>query len=214
LAFLNIDDSARRRRREQQVGLPTQKSGNLQHVTHLPDGDCLLPLVKIGEHRKAIIFFHQGQQREPFIDPGAPRIAQRGPVGFIKGPFKNNRQLWMFLREFREGGGGSATDLFIFQRARTGNQEQFLRVEEHGALVSRMSERGVPDEPILRRAYSPRRSSYHRTHQPTLAFFLLLDRGGNESGEERMGPIGFRFKFRMTLYAEEPRMIFNLHNFH
>ena len=131
LALLHVDRAPRRRRREQQIGLPAQKRRDLNHIAHRRDVRDLRPLVHIRQHRKPILALDQRQQFQPFLHARPARSADRGAVGFVERAFENQRQLRMRLANGHQLLRHRPTNTLIFQRAGPGDDEQLLRVVEH-----------------------------------------------------------------------------------
>ena len=70
LSLLDIDGLAGARGRNQQIGLPREKCGNLQHVNDRCSGRGVRRLVNIGENRKAGARAHVRQHLQSFVEPG------------------------------------------------------------------------------------------------------------------------------------------------
>ena len=67
LAFLDVHDFAGLCGSDQQVGLPTKKGGNLEHVHHLPGLGRLILCVHVGQNRDTDLLLDLGQDGKPLL---------------------------------------------------------------------------------------------------------------------------------------------------
>ena len=132
LPLLDVDRLARGGGREQQVGLPAQEGGNLQHVADSGDGRGLRPLVDVGQDGKPKIILHERKQFQSLLHAGAASALERGAVRLVERTLEDNVQLVVLTAELLQGFADGAADLLVFQRARSGDQEKTIGVVEHG----------------------------------------------------------------------------------
>ncbi len=84
LRFLDIDGFAGLRRGHQQIGLPAEESGNLQHVDHLAGRFGLPGLVDVGEELQPPFGAHVGEHLQPLVDAGTAERPERRAVGLVE----------------------------------------------------------------------------------------------------------------------------------
>ena len=119
LSLLDVDDAARAARRQQQIGLPAEESGNLQDVGHRGHRFGLRRLMNIGEDRKA--FRLQPGQNAQSFDEARPAIGvQAGAVGLVKRRLEDEAAAHGVANAARH----PVDVLFAFDHARSGDQHQ------------------------------------------------------------------------------------------
>src|SRR5271165_164990 len=129
LALLHVDRATRRRRRQQEVRLPAQESGDLEDVAHLGDGTDLRDLVDIREHREPVLLADEREQRQALPQAGPPRAGDRRPVRLVERPLEHDRQLPVPPAERGEPLGHRAAHALALEGARARYQEEPSRVE-------------------------------------------------------------------------------------
>ncbi len=87
LSLLDVDDASGRGGGEEEIGLPTQKGGNLQHVHDFSNARALLCLVHVGEdgHAERLADFRKDWQSA--IEADAAVAPRAGTVGLVERGF-------------------------------------------------------------------------------------------------------------------------------
>ena len=129
LALLHVDRLAGRGGGEQQVGLAAEVGGYLQDIADCGDGCALVALVDIGHAGQAVVFFNEGVEGETSFKAGAASSGDGGAVGLVEGALEDEVQFGVARAEGDQFLGDGAHDLFVFERARTGEDEEFFGVE-------------------------------------------------------------------------------------
>src|SRR5688572_6414656 len=89
LALLDVDDPPGFRGRNDQVGLPAKKSGNLKDIHYLSDSIGLPGLVNIGQDGDSDFASRVPQDLEPFLHPRAAEGLNRTAIGFVERCLEN-----------------------------------------------------------------------------------------------------------------------------
>ena len=160
LALLDQHRLARGRRGEQQVRLPAQESGDLQHVRHLRHLGDVAGLVHIGVDRQAGLALHVGEDLQRLGPAGSAEGLHRGAVRLVVGGLEDHRDrtrgshLAQPLRDAQH-------DVAPFHDARAAHQQQLPVGEQvHGrsqAAGSVFSPR-IMSSTVSRSRTTPKRS--------------------------------------------------------
>ena len=84
LPLLDIHRFAGSRDAPDEVGLPAQERGRLQHVDDAGDLLDRRVLVHVGQHRHLELRTHRGQHLQPLVDAGAAEAAAGGAIGLVE----------------------------------------------------------------------------------------------------------------------------------
>jgi len=156
LAFLHVDHPAGRPGRNDQVRLPAEKSGDLEHIDGLAGDLRLLGRVDVGRHGDSQFPPDLSQQEAAIPHPGAPERPERSPVGLVIRRLENEgRPLAIAngLQLFRHPAGKCRR----FDHARPQNEQQLPAPEFVGTYFDNRSSRHLlhtirtsPDSASLR----------------------------------------------------------------
>ena len=123
LAFLDVDATFGARGSLNQIGLPTEKCRDLQHIANFSNGPALRNIVNVGEHRNAEGAFDFGERGKTTFQTGTAKAVAGGAVGFVETGFENKRQTEVSANADEHFGGAERQD-FVFDDARPGDDEQ------------------------------------------------------------------------------------------
>jgi hypothetical protein len=133
LAFFDVDRFARRSGGKQQVGLPTQERGNLQHIHMMSDRGGLIGFVKIGGDGDGQLFPHRREDLEAFVHADAALGMGAGTIGFVERSFEDVRNAEL-LRDRLDGGGNLQAGVERLNDAWPGDDEEPLRPGQGGVV--------------------------------------------------------------------------------
>ena len=85
--LLDLDHTAGLRRRDQQIRLPAEERGDLQHVDHRRHARALVDLVDVGHDRQPELFPDLGKYRQSRVETDAALGAERGTVRLVEARF-------------------------------------------------------------------------------------------------------------------------------
>ncbi len=91
LAFLDVDDTAGVRRRDEQIGLPAQEGRYLHDVGDRRGSARLGRLVNVGEDRDVEPRLDAGQHTQPLVEPRPAKRSPRGPIRFVERRLEDKR---------------------------------------------------------------------------------------------------------------------------
>ena len=123
LALLDVDRLSGLRDGQDEVGLPAEEGGNLQHVEHLGRRRHLGHLVDVREHRKAQRVAHLAQDAQPLAEPRSAVAVDRRAVGLVVRRLVDERHAPV-RRDLRQSLGRHQRVLLVFDRARPADQHQ------------------------------------------------------------------------------------------
>jgi hypothetical protein len=121
LPLLDVDRAAGGGGGEQQVGLPAEEGGNLQHVDRLGDDGALLGGVHVGQHRAAEALAQLRQDRQPALHAHAALGGGAGAVRLVEGGLVDEAEAQP-VGELDQRMGHLMGMLARFQRAGAGDQ--------------------------------------------------------------------------------------------
>jgi len=125
LTLLDVHRLARCRHGMDEVGLPTQEGGGLQHVDHRGDCGDFLNGVDVGEHRHAELLPDVGENLQPLVHAGSTKRLARAAVGLIVGRLVDEGDAQL-RADLLERAGGVERHVARLDYARPGNQEKWL----------------------------------------------------------------------------------------
>src|SRR6266436_10012793 len=89
LRLLHIDNPAGLGRGDQQIGLPRQEGGNLQHVANFRRGSSLRRFMDVGEYGQFQFRLDFAENAQTFLQTRAAESFYRGAIGFVVGGFED-----------------------------------------------------------------------------------------------------------------------------
>ncbi len=144
LALLDVDDAARLRGRDQQIGLARQEGGDLQDVDDVGGRLRLRRVVDVGEQRDAVARLDRGQHAQPFVEARTAEGGSRRAVGLVERGFEDERDA-RGARDLDEPAGDLGRVPFALDDARAGDQhERAAAAERDVAQCDRDHEAIIP----------------------------------------------------------------------
>ena len=123
LALFHIDHRACRSRGKQQVGLPTQKGRNLQHIDGFGSRRALVGKMHIAQHRASRSVLHRLEDAKPLFHTDPARGVGRGAVRLVKGGFIDKPHAGL-ARHARQALGAHQRVVPSLNLAGTGDQKK------------------------------------------------------------------------------------------
>ena len=140
LTFFDIDHPAGRGGSNDEVGLPAEKSGDLEHIDEFAGDLCFLGGVDIGRHGNSQFPADLSQQGTAIAHPGAPEGFNGSPVGFVVRGLENKSRTFPVtnrLELFRHPTGKCRR----FHDTGSQNEQQVPATELHRANFHNRSSR-------------------------------------------------------------------------
>ena len=125
LALFDVHRLARQSHRVDEIGLPTQEGGGLQHVHHRRDLSDLVFAVNIGENRHAYLAPDLRKNLKPFFHSKAPVCRLTRSIGLVKTALENKRNA-KAGGDFLQRACGIHLQLLGLNHAGASNQEKRL----------------------------------------------------------------------------------------
>ena len=91
LTLLEVDDTSRFGRRHNQIRLPGEERGDLQHVDDRRRGRRLRRFVDVGQDRDPHALFDPGEHPEPFLQAWPTKGPERCAIRLVERRLKNER---------------------------------------------------------------------------------------------------------------------------
>ncbi len=91
LPLLDVDRLAGARDGLDEIGLPAQEGGRLQHVHDRRHFRHMVGFVHIGQHRDAYLALHFGQDAQAFGHPGSAKRCARTAIRLVVGGLEDER---------------------------------------------------------------------------------------------------------------------------
>ena len=125
LSLLDVDRPPRGGRRDDQIGLTAEESGNLQEVQNLRRRPHLPGFMHVGRDGDTQLAADSPQDLQAAVESRAPKGANGSPVGLVVGRLEDEGDV-QSGRDLPETGGHSQGVIFTFDDARTGDEEEAL----------------------------------------------------------------------------------------
>src|SRR5438105_7902246 len=140
LALLDVDGAPGSRSSEEQVRLPAEEGGDLQHVDHLGGASALRRFVHVGEGRQAALLLGPGENAQPFFQAGTAEAPGAGAVGLVEAALEDGREP-VLLGDRRDPAGGGHRRGLALDHARAGDEQKLPAAKREAHALAT----GVPE---------------------------------------------------------------------